>query len=81
MALITCDFFSESLEFGTSMTVVLPQATQAQVGVTPAGGADGDSPPVLYLLHGMSDDHTAWPGEARPSSTYRTPVTRRRSRR
>ena len=60
MALITCDFFSESLEFGTSMTVVLPQATQAQVGVTPAGGADGDSPPVLYLLHGMSDDHTAW---------------------
>ena len=60
MALITCDFFSESLEFGQSMTVVLPQATQAQVGVTPAGGADGDGPPVLYLLHGLSDDHTAW---------------------
>jgi putative tributyrin esterase len=60
MALITCDFFSESLEFGQSMTVVLPQATRAQVGVTPAGGADGDGPPVLYLLHGLSDDHTAW---------------------
>jgi len=60
MALITCDFFSESLEFGQSMTVVLPQATEAQVGVTPAGGDDGDGPPVLYLLHGMSDDHTAW---------------------
>jgi putative tributyrin esterase len=60
MALITCDFFSESLEFGQSMTVVLPQATQAQVGVTPASGDDGDDPPVLYLLHGMSDDHTAW---------------------
>jgi putative tributyrin esterase len=60
MALITCDFFAESLEFGQSMTVVLPQATQAQVGVTPAGGGDGDDPPVLYLLHGMSDDHTAW---------------------
>jgi S-formylglutathione hydrolase FrmB len=60
MALITCDFFSESLEFGQSMTVVLPQATQAQVGVTSAGSEGGDGPPVLYLLHGMSDDHTAW---------------------
>ena len=60
MALITCDFFSESLEFGQSMTVVLPQATEAQVGVTSAGDADGDGPPVLYLLHGLSDDHTAW---------------------
>jgi putative tributyrin esterase len=60
MALITCDFFSESLEFGQSMTVVLPQATEGQVGVTSAGGGDGDGPPVLYLLHGLSDDHTAW---------------------
>jgi putative tributyrin esterase len=60
MALITCDFFSESLEFGQSMTVVLPQATEAQVGVTSASSADGDGPPVLYLLHGLSDDHTAW---------------------
>lgn len=60
MALLTCDFFSEALEFGQSMTVVLPQATQAQVGVTSSGGADGEGPPVLYLLHGMSDDHTAW---------------------
>jgi S-formylglutathione hydrolase FrmB len=42
------------------MTVVLPQATQAQVGVTSARDSDGDGPPVLYLLHGMSDDHTAW---------------------
>lgn len=59
MALLTCDFFSESLEFGTSMTVVLPQATVGQVGVDP--GADEDAPPpLLYLLHGRSDDHTAW---------------------
>lgn len=60
MALISCDFFSESLAFGQSMTVVLPQETEAQVGVTSAAGADDDGPPVLYLLHGMSDDHTAW---------------------
>lgn len=60
MALLTCDFFSESLAVGASMTVLLPQVTEAQVGVTAAGPDDGQGPPVLYLLHGMSDDHTAW---------------------
>ncbi|GAA5141939.1 alpha/beta hydrolase family protein [Nocardioides marinquilinus] len=59
MALISCDFFSEALQVGTSMTVVLPQATEEQIGVQ--GGGDADRPPpVLYLLHGLSDDHTAW---------------------
>ena len=58
MALLTCDFFSEELEVGTSMTVVLPQATSEQIGVASTG--DGGPPPVLYLLHGLSDDHTAW---------------------
>ncbi len=58
MALLTCDFFSESLMVGTSMTVVLPQETEEQIGLTeqPLEGP----PPVLYLLHGLSDDHTAW---------------------
>jgi putative tributyrin esterase len=62
MALLTCDFFSEALEVGASMTVVLPQRTEAQIGVATTGRpthADG-APPLLYLLHGMSDDHTAW---------------------
>lgn len=58
MALVTCDFFSDALQVGTSMTVVLPQQTEAQIGVT-GGSADGE-PPLLYLLHGLSDDHTAW---------------------
>jgi S-formylglutathione hydrolase FrmB len=58
MALLTCDFFSESLERGTSMTVVLPQPTEEQIGVT--GATVDGPPPVLYLLHGLSDDHTAW---------------------
>ncbi|KUL32724.1 alpha/beta hydrolase [Actinoplanes awajinensis] len=48
MALIRCDFDSEALELRTSMTVLLPD-TRA-----------GDPPPVLYLLHGLSDDHSAW---------------------
>lgn len=58
MALLTCDFFSEALERGTSMTVVLPQPTEDQIGVAEVV-VDGP-PPVLYLLHGLSDDHTAW---------------------
>jgi putative tributyrin esterase len=48
MALIRCDFYSEALEMGTSMTVVLP------------GGDAADPPPVVYLLHGLTDDDTAW---------------------
>ena len=63
MALVTCDFFSDVLEVGCSMTVVLPQPTEEQIGVE----GDPDSRPVprtdfpvLYLLHGLSDDHTAW---------------------
>ncbi|MFN8194491.1 MAG: alpha/beta hydrolase family protein [Nocardioidaceae bacterium] len=58
MALITCDAFSETLEVGVSLTVVLPQATEAQIGVSATG--ERGAPPVLYLLHGLSDDHTAW---------------------
>jgi putative tributyrin esterase len=47
MAMIRCDFSSEVLELSTSMTVLLPQGT-------------GGPPPVLYSLHGLSDDHTGW---------------------
>ncbi|MEU8664828.1 alpha/beta hydrolase, partial [Actinoplanes philippinensis] len=48
MALIRCDFWSEALEMSTSMTVLLPD------------GDSADPPPVVYLLHGLTDDHTAW---------------------
>ncbi|GAA3557121.1 alpha/beta hydrolase family protein [Microlunatus spumicola] len=58
MALLRCDFFSEALSLSTSMTVLLPQRTTGQVGLT--GAASDDPPPVLYLLHGMSDDATTW---------------------
>lgn len=59
MALLTANLFSESLEVGTSVTVVLPQATQAQIGVAPVDVPDHGWP-VLHLLHGLSDDHSAW---------------------
>jgi len=58
MALVTCDFFSESLMMGTSVSVVLPQQTEEQIGLVDE--VREGPPPVLYLLHGLSDDHTAW---------------------
>lgn len=59
MALIDVDLFSDVLETGTSLSVVWPQATEHQIGVG-GGRPAGDGPPVLYLLHGLSDDHSAW---------------------
>nr|WP_205863481.1 alpha/beta hydrolase family protein [Planosporangium thailandense] len=41
------------------MTVLLPQRARSQIGVTGVAGEVGQVP-VLYLLHGLSDDHTAW---------------------
>jgi S-formylglutathione hydrolase FrmB len=59
MAHIRCDFFSEVLGLSTSMTVLLPQATSAQIGMTGVEAAGGRHP-TLYLLHGLSDDDTVW---------------------
>jgi putative tributyrin esterase len=50
MAHLRCDFWSETLGVSTSMTVVLPEPGTARR--TPF--------PTLYLLHGLSDDDTAW---------------------
>lgn len=58
MALMHCDFFSDVLGLSTSMTVIVPQATTHQIGL--AGAVVADRHPTLYLLHGMSDDHTTW---------------------
>lgn len=56
MALITCDFFSDELQMGTTITALLPELTAAADGRTERPS----NPPVLYLLHGLSDDHTSW---------------------
>lgn len=58
MALIHCDFFSDALGLSTSMTVILPQTTTRQIGMD--GRALRKYHPTLYLLHGLSDDHTIW---------------------
>jgi putative tributyrin esterase len=58
VAVLRCDFFSDTLSLSTSMTVILPQSTTTQIGLT--GSSPQGEPPVLYLLHGLSDDHTTW---------------------
>ncbi len=58
MAHLRCDFFSDVLGLSTAMTVILPQETSGQIGM--GGRASGGEPPLLYLLHGLSDDDTTW---------------------
>jgi putative tributyrin esterase len=58
MALMRCEFFSDVLGMSTSMTVILSQTTRRQIGMS--GAAGSDDLPVLYLLHGLSDDDTTW---------------------
>ncbi len=48
MAFLEVNFFSDSLGMCTQMNVILPERSEQE------------KIPVLFLLHGMSDDHTAW---------------------
>ena len=47
MALLQVDFFSKVLGRCAGMQVILPQDTKGPL-------------PALYLLHGLSDNHTVW---------------------
>ena len=58
MALIHVNFFSESLGMCVACDVILPQRATKQIGM--AAVASGDKHPVLWLLHGASDNHTIW---------------------
>lgn len=58
MALMHASFFSDELEMIVNMDVILPQITKFNPR-RPAMKADGTYP-TIYLLHGLSDDHTMW---------------------
>lgn len=58
MAFFEVSFFSDVIGMCMSMNVVLPQRTVGNIGVTE--GQVSQTYPVLWLLHGMSDDHTIW---------------------
>jgi S-formylglutathione hydrolase FrmB len=59
MALINCQFFSETLGLNMAMNVIIPQSTSSrQIGIPTASRKD--KYPALYLLHGLSDNHSIW---------------------
>lgn len=58
MALLHVNFFSNVLGMCMDMDVILPQRTSGQIGMESKGGTGYC--PTLYLLHGMSDNHTIW---------------------
>lgn len=58
MALIECTFYSEVLGLMTTLTVILPEHYSSQNN-SQKSSTDGLYK-TLYLLHGLSDDHSAW---------------------
>lgn len=58
MALIHCNFYSDTLGVCSSMYVILPEVATTQIGMQ-TKVFEGKFP-TLYLLHGLSDDHTIW---------------------
>ena len=58
MAFFNCNFHSDTLGIACSMNVIVPQQSSTQIGMVSKGGRK--TYPVLYLLHGLSDDHTIW---------------------
>jgi putative tributyrin esterase len=50
MALLETHFYSRSIDQTIGMNIVLPEHTEAWQ----------EPPAVLYLLHGLSGDHTSW---------------------
>jgi S-formylglutathione hydrolase FrmB len=58
MAFLDVHCFSDALGMSVSFYVLLPQQTTRQIGL--AGGEKRAQYQTLYLLHGLSDDHTIW---------------------
>ena len=59
MALIELKFFSQSLGMQAEAYVVMPQkSTVGEIGI--GGKSESEEYKCLYLLHGLSDDHSIW---------------------
>ena len=75
MAWMQIHFFSQALGMQTEINALLPEPTQG-IGVEGTDNSLTDLP-VLYLLHGLSDDQTIWARRTsleRYVSTYRLAV-------
>ena len=60
MAFLQCEFHSDVLGRACSMNVLIPQKAATQIGMDSAGASGRAEYPVLYLLHGLSDNHSIW---------------------
>ncbi len=58
MAILELTFRAESLDFDQNVMVILPEPEN--LGLAKKSNAFDGAFPVLYLLHGYSDDHTSW---------------------
>lgn len=59
MAFCEMHLFSEALGVQTTVNVIIPQReTRGEIGVSNNAGKNKYK--CLYLLHGLSDDHTIW---------------------
>ena len=57
MAFIQLQFHSDALMMQVSAHVILPERATTMIGME----ANGESTfKTLYLLHGLSDDHSIW---------------------
>ena len=57
MALMDITIASKTLDREVDLLVILPEETKGLIGMA---GVDAKRCKTLYLLHGMSDDHTIW---------------------
>ena len=59
MALIDLKFYSQMLGMQTEAYIIVPQrSTVGEIGID--GKKDNKEYKTLYLLHGLSDDHSIW---------------------
>lgn len=57
MPLLHTDLFSDSLGMCTSVDIIIPQSAKKLIGMN---SVSNKGYKTLYLLHGLSDDHTIW---------------------
>ena len=67
MAKITCNFVSYSLRRAVDITVIIPTPTIPSISCAARAGIPNTHAPkapypVLYLLHGMGNNHATWNG-------------------
>jgi S-formylglutathione hydrolase FrmB len=62
MSFFNGTIFSDALKMDTSLGVILPQDSRVSRGYSPLapGVTPQKKPKTLILLHGLSDDHSAW---------------------